>query len=107
VHPPRLAAGRPLALPRLSRAFRHAHTHTHTAALAQGTDLPPAPRRAAASTALPPPPGDAGGGGSDAAAGRTEQADLLWLAHANKITFERPSKDGLPTTMTMHGVAPM
>ena len=31
----------------------------------------------------------------------------MWLAHAGKITFELPGKDGLPTTMTMHGVAPL
>jgi hypothetical protein len=35
--------------------------------------------------------------------------DLLWVAHAARITFERPAKGAphVPTTMTMHSVAPM
>ena len=81
----------------------HAPPHLHALSLPStvsiqatgASDLPP-PRR---SPAVAPPPGY-----STAAA---EKADLLWLAHAGKITFELPGKDGLPTTMTMHGVAPL
>jgi len=71
---------------------------TGSAQAAPASDLPP-PRRSAAAVASPP--GDA------APSSSAEQADLLWLAHAAKITFERPSKGGVPTTMTMHGVAPL
>ena len=46
----------------------------------------------------------AASGGDDA-----DKVDLLWVSHAARITFERPSKGAptVPTTMTLHGVAPM
>ena len=98
------AAAGTLSSPPLTPSRPHSPSPLPPAALAQPSDLPATPRRVAAAASTPAEA--AGGKEKDGAS--AEPADLLWLAHAGKITFERPSKaTGLPTTMTMHGVAPL
>lgn len=102
-----------LLLPTTLRAVAAGQEATHTAhhAGAATSDLPPRRNPAAAATGTPPTAGKAAavsaGGPSDGPA--SPDADLLWTTHAGRITFERPAAGAptVPTTMTLHGVAPM